>query len=125
MILQLKHIKKSFPRRTTGEMHEVLKDISIDVEAGEIVSIIAHTADTIGDKIHIEDEIRTMTAAKRFEQKIMNAIPIGIVLYIEFTSPGFFDSMYASIGGRAIMTACMAVYIAAIYLSGKILDIEI
>ena len=92
---------------------------------GEIVSIIAHTADTIGDKIHIEDEIRTMTAAKRFEQKIMNAIPIGIVLYIEFTSPGFFDSMYASIGGRAIMTACMAVYIAAIYLSGKILDIEI
>ena len=43
MILQLKNIKKTFPYRNLekkGLMNEVLKDISIDVAEGEIVTII-------------------------------------------------------------------------------------
>lgn len=43
MILQLKNIQKSFPYRdeeNSGHMNHVLKDISIGVEEGEIVSII-------------------------------------------------------------------------------------
>ena len=31
----------------------------------------------------------TATASRRMEQKIMSGIPILIVFYIEFTSPGF------------------------------------
>jgi len=92
---------------------------------GELNAIIAHSANTIGDKIQIKEEIITMTAAKSFEQKIMTVIPIAIVLYIDFTSPGFFDWLYSCLAGRAIMTVCLLVYIAAIVLSAKILRIEI
>ncbi len=43
-----------------------------------------------------------MTAARVFEQKIMNGIPFGIILYIDFTSPGFFQSMYQTWLGRIL-----------------------
>ena len=92
---------------------------------GDMTEIITHSADVIGDKIRTEEEIKTMTAGKRFEQKIMNFIPVLIILYIDFTSPGFFDVMYETGTGRIIMTACLVVYIAAILLSRKILSIEV
>ncbi len=92
---------------------------------GELNSIIAHSADIIGDKIRIEDEILTMTAAKRLEQRIMNLVPVFIVVYIELSSPGFFDMMYSGLTGRVIMTGCLAVYLLAVRLSGKILSIEV
>lgn len=37
----------------------------------------------------MQEEIRLMTAQKQFEQKIMNLLPLLIVLYIDLTSPGF------------------------------------
>ena len=66
-----------------------------------------------------------MTAAKRFEQSIMNIIPILIVIYIDLTSPGFFDLMYSTIIGRIIMTVCLVAYIVAVLMAKKILKIEI
>ena len=92
---------------------------------GDFKAIIAASADTIGDKIQIKEEITTHTAAKRLEQKIMDVIPLVIVIYIDATSPGFFDGMYSGLTGRIIMSACLAVYILAIYISGKILRIEV
>ncbi len=92
---------------------------------GELVSIISRTASVIRDKVQVKQEILTMTASKQFEQKIMNAIPFFIVLYIDMTSPGFFDLMYGTGAGRILMTVCMAVYIAAFIIARRIMKIEI
>ena len=92
---------------------------------GELVEIIRQSAGVIRDKIQVQEDIQTMTAARIFEQKIMNGIPFGMILYIDFTSPGFFDIMYGTWMGRLIMTLCLAFYMGAVMLSGKILDIEI
>ena len=92
---------------------------------GDMGEIIQWTSDVIGDKIKVTDEIRTMTAAKRLEQKVMNIVPVGIVIYIDATSPGFFDMMYTTMLGRVIMTVCLGVYAAAVVISGRILDIEV
>jgi len=92
---------------------------------GDLTGIISHTADMISDKLRIKEEILTITSGKRFEQRIMNLIPAAIVLYIDLSSPGFFDPMYGSAAGRLIMTGCLAVYAAAWLLSGRILEVEI
>mgnify|MGYP002559321561 FL=1 len=92
---------------------------------GELVSIINHTSGVIRDKIQIQEEIATMTAAKQFEQKIMNLIPFFLVLYVDVSSPGFFDMMYQTGAGRWIMTGCLAIYAAAYVLAGRILRIEV
>lgn len=92
---------------------------------GEVIEIINHTAGVINDKIKMKEEILTLTTAKRFEQRIMNIFPFVIVLYIDISSPGFFHTMYTTIIGKVMMTVCLLGYILALYLSAKILDIEV
>lgn len=92
---------------------------------GELVTVISHTADVIRDKVLVRQDILTITASKQFEQKIMNMIPFFIVLYIDMSSPGFFDMMYTTGLGRILMTICMAVYIIAFLIAKRIMKIEI
>ena len=92
---------------------------------GKLVPVIRRTVQIMEDRIQVKEEIRTLTASRRFEQKIMNGMPVLMVLYIDTTSPGFFDGMYTTMAGRAVMTGCLAVYLLSCWLSGKILDIRI
>lgn len=92
---------------------------------GQLVPIICHTVSIMEDQSQVKEEIRTMTASVRFEQKVMSIIPFVIILYIDITSPGFFRMMYETLMGRGIMSGCLAVYLLSCYLSEKILDIQI
>jgi len=92
---------------------------------GELENIIAHTVGVIGDKVRIKEEIITMTTAKRFEQTVMNIFPLFIVLYIDISSPGFFNIMYTTVIGRACMSIGLIVYLFAIYISKRLLNIEV
>ena len=73
----------------------------------------------------MREEIDTMLRGKQYEQKIMRAVPLLILIYMDLTSPGFFSVLYGSLLGRAIMTGCLAVYLAALYLAEKISNIQV
>jgi len=92
---------------------------------GELMKIIGKTTDIIGEKIRIQSEISTATASRRLEQKVMSAVPMGIVFYMELTSPGFFDVLYTTALGRIIMTGCLVVYLASMAAVEKILEIPV
>lgn len=92
---------------------------------GELMKIISKTAEIIGEKIRIREDILTATASRRMEQKLMSAMPALIVFYIDFSSPGFFDVLYETAPGRLLMTACLAVFLTAVWMAGKILEIEV
>ncbi|MBR6851032.1 MAG: type II secretion system F family protein [Lachnospiraceae bacterium] len=90
---------------------------------GDLPGILKNTADLISEKIEVHREIATQISAKKMEQTIMDLVPFGIILYIDATTPGFFDSLYHNAAGMALMTALMAVYLAAYRMAEKILDI--
>lgn len=92
---------------------------------GELVEIINHTAGIIRDKVQVREEIHTITASKVFEQKLMNGIPFLIILYIDISSPGFFNIMYNTWMGKGMMSFCLLLYGGAVVLSEVILDIEV
>lgn len=92
---------------------------------GDLSSIMRHTADIIRDKIQVKEEIATLTASKKFEQKIMNMIPFFIVFFVDSASPGFFSQMYGTGLGRLIMTACLMAYLASYGIAQTILAIEV
>ena len=92
---------------------------------GNTIDLIGQYAVMIGDKIETEKEISVAVSARRGEQKIMNIVPFAILLYIDFSSPGFFASLYHNPAGIAIMTACMGLYLAAYAISVRMLRIEI
>lgn len=92
---------------------------------GQLVAIITHTADMIHDRIQVKEEINTLTASKKYEQRIMNFIPFLMILYINATTPGFFQVMYDNWTGRAVMTGCLLAYALAYWLAERILGIEV
>ena len=90
---------------------------------GDLPGILKNTADLISDKIEVRREIATQISAKKMEQKIMDLVPFGIILYIDATTPGFFDPLYHNAAGIALMSALMVVYVIAYRMAEKILDI--
>lgn len=92
---------------------------------GSLKDIIERTGRIIRDKTAVTEEIRNMTASRRYEQNIMNVLPFGIILYINMTSNGFLNVMYERPAGRLIMTVCLALVILSYWLSQRILDIKV
>lgn len=92
---------------------------------GRLVPIISHTVQVMNDRFQVKEELRTLTASRKFEQKIMSLMPFLIILYIDGTSPGFFTVMYTTWMGRCIMSGCLGVYALSCYLAGGILDISV
>ena len=88
---------------------------------GNLADVIHMTAREISDGMVLEEEINTLLASKRLEQKIMNLIPFLIVIYLEFTTPGYFAMFFGDISGVTVMTLFLIWYVAAYGLSEGIL----
>lgn len=92
---------------------------------GDLIKILRSTSRMIGDKIEVTREIITMMSSKKFEANIMGVIPIGIILYMKISSPGFLDPLYHNILGGLVMTVSLIIYIISFTLMNRILAIEI
>jgi len=92
---------------------------------GDLIKVIKTTSNTISDKIEVKREIITLVTAKRYEANIMKLIPMGILCYLYFSSPGFLDPLYHNFFGVAVMTILLSCYLCAYLLIEKIVAIEI
>ena len=92
---------------------------------GSLKEVIERTGRIIREETEVSEEISNLTASRRYEQRIMNMLPFGIIVYVNLTSGGFMDVMYESLMGRVIMSLCLGLTILSYYLSQKILDIRI
>lgn len=99
----------AYAKRSGSDFHRILKD----------------TTDRIAQKTELERELVTMVAAKKLEQRIMNVVPLGILLFADISSPGFLQILYTGVFGRTVMTIFLLIYGAAYILAEKMTDIRI
>ena len=85
--------------------------------------VISSCAAIMESKRQTEAEARVMIRAKQYEQRLMCVIPPGIIAYLKFSSGGFMNVLYHNTAGILIMSAGLAVYIAAVVISEKIGDV--
>lgn len=91
---------------------------------GNLPDMIKNTAIIINEKIEVKRKIETVISAKKYEQNIMNMVPFAIILYLNFSSPGYFDSLYHNVFGIVIMTILVVIYLAAYMIATKITNIS-
>lgn len=120
-------ILKDFAARTCVEDISDFVDIYLTCRetGGDLIKVLAKASDMIMDKIIIEKEIRTITAQKQFEARILTAIPFIIVLFLQMASPDYLSAMYEGVKGRILMTAALGGIAAAYFWSMKLTKIEI
>lgn len=91
----------------------------------DLVRIISETGEVIASRVEVKEEIITMMTAVRLEGKIMNVVPLGILAYINLSSPRFFYPMYHTAAGRIVMAFSLIAYLGICRYSGKLMDIEL
>lgn len=91
---------------------------------GQLGEVIGSITEILSGQFAVEEQIETMITAKRFEQKIMNLMPLVILMYIKWASPDFMAAMYEGIVGRLIMAGCLVIYAAAYFWSEQIMKMN-
>ena len=127
MNMTVEQVMRDFARRGNQEDAEHFAEVFSIAKrtGGDSISILKSSVRTIGDKIEVERQIQTMLAAKNLEFKIMCVIPLGMVLYMRAAFPEFLSVLYGTLPGVFLMSACLAVYIAAYCLGKKMIRIEV
>lgn len=120
-------VLEEFAQRTAQEDVENFVHVftAAKKSGGDSIAVIRNAVRIISGKIDTEKEIHTMLAAKKLEFEIMCAVPFVIILYMKLTFGEFLSVLYDSPAGTAVMTVCLAVYLAAFRLGRKITAIEV
>lgn len=110
-------------RSSLEEMREFAEVFAIAKRNGGSIPVMIDAAcGSISRRLAVEEEMETLLAARKLEQRVMNAMPFMIVWYVEVSNPGYFDMLYGNLTGAALMTICLGVYLAAYGLSEKIFE---
>jgi tight adherence protein B len=92
---------------------------------GDVVRVTAHAAEAIMDKMAIRREIEMLTAQKKYEAKMLTALPILILLYLKFSSPGYLTPLYTTLAGLLVMVAALGALAVSFFWGEKIMEIEV
>lgn len=91
---------------------------------GDIISIINQTSSVIWMKHEVRREIRTVTAAKRLETRVMKVMPFAILAYLRIFSAEMCASLYSGVGSRVFMAVVLVIYFFGCRLADRIADIH-
>lgn len=92
---------------------------------GNLPAILRRTTEIMVEKDQVQEEIITMMSAKRMEQKVMTAMPVGILAYMRLTSSGYMDPLYGNPIGFLIATIGVILTGVSMIWAEKIIEIEI
>ncbi|MFZ5645872.1 MAG: type II secretion system F family protein [Bacillota bacterium] len=92
---------------------------------GNLVEVVKNTSNIIRDKIETEHEIDMILSGKKYEQKLLNIMPVVFIALINLGSSGYTDTLYKSAGGYLLMAAALLILVASYAISKKILDIKV
>lgn len=121
----LEKLLKNFADRSGLEDIENFSNIiSICYQkGGNMRELVRNTYDLIGDKITINEEIKTKLTSNKMQQNFMSVIPIVLIGYLRVSSSSFAQS-FASFTGVITMTIAVAIFMGAYKYGKKITDIK-
>ena len=92
---------------------------------GNYIENLRSTARKLEEKVDLKQDIAANYAQKQLELSIMSIMPSAIIAYLKIASPNFLEPLYHNLFGVMLMSACLAIYLMAILLGNKIVDIEV
>lgn len=133
MEIQLKHgvsVEKAWNglgSRSGIEDIQNFSQILIDSKkmGGNMRKILQECMTSMEEQLDVKKEIQAMLASRRLEQRIMSIIPLGIILYMQISSPSFISVLYGNPAGICVMTVCLGIYLFAYRWGERLVDIEI
>ena len=92
---------------------------------GNIVEVIKNTSNIISDKVEIKQEIKVMLSERKFEQKVLNALPVLMVMLLSASAGNYMEPVFTTLPGRVVMTVSITLFASAYFISRKIMSIRV
>ena len=92
---------------------------------GSLPDIIRRMSDAVRMRVEVNEDIETMLTEKKSELRLMKIFPLCILLYLSLVSSDYMDVLFSSAVGHGIMIGALGLYILAVFLAEKILDIRV
>lgn len=92
---------------------------------GNIVEIIKNTSNIINDKIEIQQEIDTMLAERKLERKILNLVPILLIVVLSVSAYDYMEPVFNTFTGRVVMSISIVLLTVSYLISKRIMDIKL
>jgi tight adherence protein B len=92
---------------------------------GNISEVIKNTSSIINDRIEVGQEVDTLLAERKFEQKILNIMPVLMILLLSISAPDYMSPVFTTAAGRLTMSAAVILLTAAWLISAKVSNIKI
>lgn len=125
--IPLEELLKDFGERSRIEDIDNFANVVMAAKksGGNLIKIIEKTVRNISEKIRIEQEMDTMIAAKKFEERIMMVMPYGILFYLRMSNGEFLEVLYHNALGMILMTIFLLGVYAAGWWASKIMEIPV
>lgn len=127
MNIPLERLLKDFGERSDIDDINNFANVIIAAKrsGGNLIRIIQKTVNSIADKIAVEEEIKTLIAAKVLEEHIMMVMPYGIIFYLRVSNGEFLEVLYHNALGVMLMTLFLIMIYAADIWASKIMEIRV
>lgn len=110
-----------------------LEDISQFIDAiimtrsrgGNLANVISNTAESISDKISIQQEIKLATSQKRMEAVILTFMPVGVVIILMVLNPGYMQPMYDTLIGNILLFLAIIMLVLNYFIGRRVTNIDI
>jgi tight adherence protein B len=84
------------------------KMIQIGKRSGvNLVEVMNISVQTLEEKHAIREEIETLLASRRLEQKILICMPLAMILFLNFSMSAYMTPLFTRAAGRVVMTAAL------------------
>lgn len=119
-------ILQDFSERATIEDIHSFTEVFIICKrtGGNLVEVMRNTANMIGEKIAIQQEIAVMVAQKKFESRVLTVTPVFFVAILSYTSADYMAPLYEG-KGRIIMGCALILLVICYLISKKIMTIKV
>jgi len=91
---------------------------------GDLVEVVRRTAQLIAEKMDVELDVSVLVAQKKFESRIMMAMPFAFVGILGFMAEDYMRPMREGLG-IAMMTACLLLLLLCSWWMLKIMEIRL
>ena len=116
-------LAEKYPYEEVQSFAEVFK--AARISGGSLQTVIRGTAAQMAEIMDTRREIRTLLAARVYEQRIMSVMPAAVLLYIRLGSGEFLEGLYHNLTGVVVMSICLGIYGAAYWMGKRMVQFEI
>lgn len=119
----LDHLSERIPSKTMAGTTLALKVARRS--GGNLPEMLESAAVALRELARLEGVVRTKTAEGKAQAFVIGAIPVPLVLLVQWSDPHFFDPLVGSFAGKLVIAGALVLWAVAILLARKILQVDI